>query len=108
MASAKKPKIAVSREKIAGEGFKLANEKQREIGMLIKGSDEALHKAFNYLGSIAVHYYSSEAIHHPCFAVQTETLAGVPEPLVQQGLNEAREQAIVFFGRKEFRPKGNV
>ncbi len=108
MARNQNPKIEVSREKLVGTGFKLANEKQREIGMLIKGSDEALHKAFTYCGSLAIHFYTSEAIHHPCFAVQTETLAGVPEPLVQQGLNEAREQALVFFGRKEHRAKGRI
>ena len=105
---ATKPTLEVSRETKQNQDVTEANQWLRDIGTLIHASDEALARGFEYKGSVAIHYYEAPALHHPCYVTQTAGLDNVPEPLVQKGIDELREQCMVKFGRKEWRPKGRV
>lgn len=79
------------------------SEELKEIGRKIKDEEGSLKDAV-YLGSAAVHYYVYPALEQGAFVSQTP-VAEVPEPLLQPGISDLRNELMRKFGRNPQRKR---
>ena len=98
-------KASVERHNKQGTEIEEANFMLRTIGRACKETDIVLSKETTYLGSAAIHYYVTPNLQQPFFVTQTATIQGVPEPLVQQGITELRNELLQRYGHKAQRKR---
>lgn len=88
-------KAIVERHSIGGELTEKTTRELQAIGAALKPE-----KGLDYLGSIAVHIYKSEALELLAFAEQTAALGGTPEVVAIRAIETLAGRTQEYYGRK--------
>lgn len=85
----------ISRSEETNEATVKARDMLYDVAELLKP-----HKDLKYLGSVAVHIYSSEVANQLMFASQTGTLGNCPEAIAQAAFKDLVGSAMEHYSRR--------